>query len=76
MCPPNQSKNYRHLVAFASACLALALLLPMVFHPEAQSACNLLHFVCGMLIGVSGTVNLSLVRRKSRRQRLGDGPRL
>jgi predicted ABC-type exoprotein transport system permease subunit len=76
MCVLGSTKNYRYLIALASSCLALGLLLPMVFHPEAGTSRNFLHFVCGMLIGMSGSINLSLVWRKSRQRRLSIGPRL
>ena len=74
MCTQINPKS-RKLIAPASACLALGLLLAMIFHPDAPSARNLLHFVCGMLIGVSGSVNLSIVWKNSRQRRLGSGPR-
>ncbi len=76
MCLLNNTRNHRFLISFASACLALGLLLPTVFHPEADTSRNFLHFICGMLIGISASINLSLVWRKSRQQRLGSGPRL
>ncbi len=76
MCLVNDSKARRFQIALASACLALGLMLPMLFHPEAPSARNLLDFVRGLLIGVSGSINLSLVWRNSRQRRLGSGPRL
>jgi hypothetical protein len=71
--PHINSKN-RKLTALASACLALGLLLAMVFHPDSPSGRSLLHFVCGMLIGLSATINLSVVWKKSRQA--GSGPRL
>ena len=46
MCMQINSKS-RKLIAIAAACLSLGLLLPMVFHPDAPSTRNLLHFVCG-----------------------------
>ena len=75
MCTETNPKN-RKLIALASACLAVGLMLPMLFHPDAPAARNLLDFVRGLLIGVSGSVNLLVVWRKSRQRRLGIGPRL
>jgi hypothetical protein len=74
MCLLDSAKNHRFLIALASSCLALGLLLPMVFHPAAGTPRNFLHFICGLLIGLSLSINLSLVWRKSRERRLGDGP--
>ncbi len=64
--------NKRKLIAFASACLAVGLMLPMLFHPDAPAARNLLDFVRGLLIGVSGSINLLVVWKSSRRRRFGD----
>jgi hypothetical protein len=74
MCTEINSKS-RKLFAMASVCLAVGLLLPMLFHPAAQPARNLLHFVCGLLLGLSMSVNLAMVWKNSRQRRIG-GPRL
>ena len=72
MCTETNPKN-RKLIALASTCLAVGLMLPMLFHPDAPSTRNLLDFVRGALIGVSGSVNLLLVWKNSRERRcLGD----
>jgi len=75
MCREIDPKS-RKLFAMALACLTVGLLLPMLFHPAAQSARNLLHFVCGLLLGLSLSINLSMVWKSSRQRRLGGGPRL
>jgi hypothetical protein len=71
MCTEINSKS-RKLMALASGWLALGLVLPMLLHPSGQSSRNLLHFVCGLLIGMSLSINLGLVWKNSRRRRLGD----
>ena len=71
MCTEINSKS-RKLMALASGWLALGLVLPMLLHPSGQSSRNLLHFVCGLLIGMSLSINLVLVWKNSRRRRLGD----
>jgi hypothetical protein len=70
MCRETDPKS-RKLIALASACLAIGLVLPMLLHPSEQSSRNLLHFVCGALLGLSISVNLSMVWKNSRRRRLG-----
>jgi len=40
----------------------------MIFHPAGQAALNVLHFVRGLLIGLSLSVNLGVLW-KARRQR-------
>jgi peptidoglycan/LPS O-acetylase OafA/YrhL len=62
----------RKLFVMASVCLAVGLLLPMLFHPAAQPARNLLHFVCGLLLGLSLSVNLALLWKNSRRRGSSD----
>ncbi len=71
MCTEINSKS-RKLFAMASVCLAVGLLLPMLFHPAAQPPRNLLHFVCGVLLGLSMSVNLAMAWKNSRKRRLGD----
>ncbi len=75
MCTEMTTKS-RKLFAMASVCLAVGLLLPMLFHPSAPSARNLLHFVCGLLLGLSMSINLSMAWKNSRQRRLGSGSRL
>jgi hypothetical protein len=75
MCIEITPRN-RRLITLASSCLALGLLLPMAFHPAASSTRNLLHFVCGLLLGLSMSINLSAVWKNSRKRRLGIGPRV
>jgi hypothetical protein len=70
MCREINPKS-RRLVALASAWLAIGLVLPMVLHPSGQSSRNLLHFVCGLLIGMSLSINLGMVWKNSRQRRLG-----
>ncbi len=72
MCRETDPKS-RKLIAMASGWLAIGLLLPMLLHPSGQSSRNLLHFVCGLLIGMSLSINLSIVWKNSRRRRrIGD----
>jgi hypothetical protein len=72
MCREITTKN-RKLVALASGCLSIGLVLPMLLHPATPSARNLLHFACGLLIGMSLTINLGMVWKNSRqRRRFGD----
>lgn len=75
MCEQTNSKS-RKLFAMASVCLAVGLLPPMLFHPAALSARNLMHFVCGLLLGLSMSINLAMVWKNSRQRRTGSGPRL
>jgi hypothetical protein len=72
MCVLNDAKS-RKLYSFAAACLALGLLLPMSFHPVTEFNRNLLHFVCGLLIGMSLSINLGMVWRSSRQRRTESG---
>jgi hypothetical protein len=75
MCREINPKS-RKLFSLASASLALGLVLPMLLHPSGQSSRNLLHFVCGLLIGMSLSINLGLVWKNARQRRLGSAPRL
>jgi hypothetical protein len=75
MCTETTTKS-RKLFAMASVSLAVGLLLPMLSHPVTPSARNLLHFVCGLLLGISMSSNLSMAWKNSRQRRLGSGPRL
>jgi hypothetical protein len=75
MCRETNSKS-RKLFAMASVCLAVGLLFPMLFHPAAPTARNFMHFVCGLLLGLSMSINLSMAWKISRQQRMGSGPRL
>jgi hypothetical protein len=75
MCTEMNSKS-RKLSAIASACLAIGLPLLILLHPAQQSARNLLHFIGGLLLGLSISINLSLVWKNSRQRRLSGGPRL
>ncbi len=74
MCTEINSKG-RKLMAVASGWLAIGLVLPMLLHPSGQASRNLLHFVCGLLIGLSLSINLSLLWKNSRQRRFGSGPR-
>jgi hypothetical protein len=58
-------------MAFASACLALGLLLPLAFHPTSGLETNIVHFFRGLLIGLSATLNLGMVWKTSRQRRSG-----
>lgn len=71
MCREINPKS-RRLFAIASVCVTVGLLLPMLFHPSAPSARSVLHFVCGNLIGVSGSINLSVAWKSFRRRLYGD----
>ena len=75
MCVLNDAKS-RKLYSSAVACLVVGLLLPISFHPVTQFNRNLLHFVCGLLLGLSMSMNLSLVWKNSRRRRMQNGPGL
>jgi hypothetical protein len=75
MCLQANSKS-RRLFAIASGCLAVGLLLPTIFHPTTPFTLSLLEFTRGLLLGVSMTVNLSMVWINSRQRRIGSGPRL
>jgi hypothetical protein len=68
MCVQDSSPRRQKLAALANLCLAIGLLLPMIFHPAGQAALNVLHFVRGLLIGLSLSVNLGVLW-KARRQR-------
>ena len=75
MCREINPKSHK-LFALALVCLAVGLVLPMLFHPAAQSARNVLHFVCGLLLGLSMSINLWMAWKISRQRRMGGGPRL
>jgi hypothetical protein len=75
MCTEINTKS-RKLIAMASACLSIGLVLPMLLHPPTQSSRNLLHFVCGLLIGMSLSINLGMFWKNSRRRRTENGPSL
>jgi hypothetical protein len=59
------------MIAFGSLCLAIGLLLPMIFHPAGASEINLLHFFRGLLLGLAITVNFGVVWKTSRQRRSG-----
>jgi hypothetical protein len=42
----------------ANLALVLGLVLPMIFHPVTGLGKSVLHFVCGMMLGLSITANL------------------
>lgn len=69
MCLQNESKGRNRLIALGAACLAAGLLLPQSFHPAGGLGLNLLHFVSGLLIGISLSVNLMAVWKASRKRR-------
>jgi hypothetical protein len=71
MCVRDNSPQRRKLVALASLCLAIGLLLPMMFHPSGQTELNALHFLRGLLIGMSLSVNLGVLWKNRRQQRTG-----
>jgi len=69
MCLRSDLKNRQTRVA--ASCLVIGLLLPYLFHPSEGPVLNLVHFVRGLLIGVSLALNLSLLWKSSRGQRSG-----
>jgi hypothetical protein len=68
--------NNRKLVALASGCLSIGLVLSLLLHPSTQSARNVLHFICGMLLGLSLSINLGMVWKSARQRRMRNDPRL
>jgi hypothetical protein len=56
------------MIAFGSLCLSVGLLLPMIFHPTGTSEIDLLHFLRGLLLGVSIAVNFGAVGKTSRQR--------
>ena len=66
------SPQHRRLLVLANLCLVIGLLLPMVFHLAGGTPVNVLHFVRGLLIGLSLSLNLGVLW-KTRRRRRPDG---
>ena len=48
----------RHMRAMGNIALIIGLLLWLLFHPSGQIERNWLHFVCGLLVGLSIGINL------------------
>jgi hypothetical protein len=48
----------RHMRAMGNIALIIGLLLWLLFHPSGQIERNWLHFVCGLLLGLSICINL------------------
>lgn len=69
MCVQNETKGRNAYITLGMSCLAVGLLLPQIFHPAEGLSLNLLHFVSGLLIGISLSVNLVGVWRASRKRR-------
>jgi hypothetical protein len=50
-------------MAIGNICLVIGLLLWLFVHPAGQFSRDALHFVCGLLLGLSITINLITLRR-------------
>ena len=71
MCLRTQSKSHRSLVAIATLCLAVGLLLPEIVHPAKGLGLDMVDFVRGLLIGVSLSINLLTAWKSGRKRRSG-----
>ena len=58
----NQSK----LMPIGMLCLAVGLMLSMIFHPATALGVNSIHFASGFLLGLSIVLNLAGVWRRSK----------
>ena len=59
----NQSK----LMPIGMLCLAVGLMLSMIFRPAAAPGANWIHFASGFLLGLSIVLNLAGAWRRSKR---------
>ena len=65
----NGSKGRNSQLAVGILCLAVGLMLTLFLHPAKGPALNLLHFVSGLLIGISLSVTLMALWKAARKRR-------
>ena len=62
----NVDQKTRAMMVSANLCLFLALMLWLLVHPVSHGVKDVLHFACGLLLGISIALNLhSVLRRKN-----------
>ena len=62
----NTDPKTRFILAWANLCLFAGLMLWLFAHPASQDLKNLVHFVAGLLLGVSIALNFHALRRRRR----------
>ena len=67
----NRLQDPKAMRSMGAALLAIAIVWPMLFHPAAGVALNLIHGVRGMLFGLSIALNLLAFRLTARRRSCG-----
>ncbi|MFP5237738.1 MAG: hypothetical protein ACLGSD_17720 [Acidobacteriota bacterium] len=60
----NMDSKTRNIMASANLCLVTALVLWLLVHPASHGFKDAIHFLCGLLLGVSIALNLHAIRRR------------
>ena len=60
----NADPKTRFMIAGANLCLFTGLMLRLFVHPESRNMNYAIHFVFGVLLGISIALNLYAVRRR------------